>query len=698
MQVEIKMKTTDSERVTYGACYMCDMYCPTKIHVKDGKAVKVEMLDKKIIDLCPRWKAQLEFVYSPERILHPLKRVGDRGEGIFEQISWDMALDTIADKLNEVKTMNGAKSTAFYIAYTKEPRPYFRRLTYLYGSPNYCTETSSCFSAGWLAASINFGQDYGYFLADSRSIAPETQSKIIWSSTVRQSSPHFWQDYIDAVKRGMKLIVVDPRKTRIASMADIHLQLRPGTDGALALGIMNVIIKEGLYDKVFVENWTTGFEELREYVQQYTPEQVETITWVPASKIKDAALLFASNTPGKIHTSPGATIHHQNGVQNTRAIFLLSALTGSIEVPGGNRKIIDRAPTNDISLKSQISEMGPGLGSERFPLFTGMFKEMQANSLVNQINTDKPYPIKALVAAGLNIQFFANQNNLVKTLKKLDLIVDLDYFHTPATRISDIVLPISSWIERYILVLKPGGHIKLVEPAIAPVGETWPEWKIYFELAKKLGFADQFWDGDIEKCYNEILEPSGVTVAQLREKPEGISIPVAKRPAKYYEEHGFQTPSGKVEFASSILAENGYESLPVYREPVESPINSPELYKQYPLVLSTGARTINYTHSQHRNLKSLRRMMPNPLLEIHPVDALNRGISDGDRVSVTSPRGEALITARVTDKILKGVVQMPHHWPDKANANILIDDMYLDPISGFPGFKSQLCQLRKVDG
>ena len=675
---------------------MCDMYCPTKLHVKDGKAVKIEMLDKKTENLCPRWKAQLEFVYNPERILCPLKRVGERGEGKFRKISWDEALTKIADKLTELKTSIGAKATAFYIAYTKEPRPYFRRLAYLYGSPNYCTETSSCFSAGWLAASLTFGQDYGYFLQDSRSISQETKCKLVWSSTVRQSSPHFWQDYIDAVERGMKLIVVDPRRTRIASMADIHLQLRPGTDGALALGMMNVIINQGLYDKDFIDNWSNGFDKFSEYVQIFTPEHVSEITWVPADKITEAATLFASNTPTKIHTSPGSTIHHQNGVQNTRAILLLSALTGSIEVPGGNRKITAQAPIKDISLKERLPELGPGLGSVRFPLFTELFMEMQSNMLVSQINSGEPYPIKALIGAGLNIQFFANQRHLVETLKKLDLIVDIDYFHTPATRISDIVLPISSWLERHILILKAGGQIRLVEPAIEPIGDTLPEFMIYAKLAEKLGLKDQFWGGDIEKCFNEVLEPSCVSVEDLRAHPEGITVPVTPRPARYYLEHGFQTPSGKVEFKSSILAKYGYQPLPVYREPLESPINSPKLYKQFSLVLSTGARTISYTHSQHRNLKSLRRIMPEPLLEINPVDAKSRGISNGDRVMVTSPRGEVIIKAKVTDTILGGVVQMPHHWPDTANANNLSDDLNLDPISGFPAFKSQLCQVEKL--
>lgn len=685
----------NGEKVSHGACYMCDMYCATKIHVKDGKAVQIDMLDDKIRNLCPRWRSQLEMVYSPDRIMSPLRRTGERGEGKFEEISWDEALGAIAEKLKDLKQDYGAKATAFYIAYTKEPRPYFRRLTYLYGSPNYCTETSSCFSASWLAASLNFGQDYGYFLPDSRFISPATKSKIIWSSSVRQSAPHFWQDYLDAIDRGMKLIVVDPRETPIASKADIHLQLRPGTDGALALAMMNVIINEGLYDKKFVADWTVGFDELKEYVQGYTPEKGEEITWVPASKIIEAALMFAQNTPGKIHTSPGATIHHQNGVQNTRAIYLLAALIGNIEVEGGNRKTIDRAPVKDISLRDRMDEMGAGLGSEEFPLFTSMFKETQSNALVKQINSEKPYPIKALIGAGLNVQFFANQTHLVDTLSKLELVVDIDYFHTPATAISDIVLPISTWLERSTLICKPGGLVKLVEPAIKPVGNTMPEWQIYAELAKKLGFGDQYWDGDVYKCYEEILTPTGITVEELRANPEGLKHPVERRPERHYLANGFKTPSGKVEIVSSTLSDHGYDALPIYREPVESPISTPERFEKYPLVLTTGARKIMYTHSQHRGLPGLRKLMPEPLLELNTKDAKARGISNGDMVRVTSMRGEAQLRARVTDKILKGVAQMPHHWAPPANANVLSDDEHLDPISGFPAFKSLLCQVEK---
>ncbi|MDH5364208.1 MAG: molybdopterin-dependent oxidoreductase [Dehalococcoidia bacterium] len=687
----------EQEVVRDGACYMCGDYCPTKIHVRQGKAVHIDMLDQRIAEICPRWKAQLDFVYHPDRLKHPLKRVSDRGTGAFVRISWDEALDTIASKLQKAKTEYGAESVVFYVAYTKEPRPYFRRLTHAFGSPNYCTETSSCFSSGWLAASLNYGQDYGYFLVNSMMIDPATKCKLIWSSSVMNSSPRLWQDYLDAKQRGMRLIVVDPRRTKIASMADIYLQLRPGTDGALALGLMNVIINEQLYDKEFVEKWTVGFDDLKKLVQEYPPEKVEQITWVSADKVREAAILFATQKPAKIRTSPGATLHHHNGVQTTRAILLLSALTGNFEVPGGNQKSPDFPPTNDITLKERVANLPPGLGSDRFPLFTDMYGEMQSNVLADRIESGNPYPIKALFAAGLNLQFFPNYNRLVEHLKKLDMIVDTDYFHTPATHLADIVLPISSWLERHILVTTPAapGLIRLIEPAIEPVEESWPEWKIFSELAKRLGFGHEFWDGDIEKCFSYILEPTGITLKELREHPEGIQYPQSPRPAKSYEKAGFQTPSGKVEISSSILAKYGYEPLPVYKEPMESPVSRPDLTQSFPLVLTSGARTIYFTHSQHRNIPQLRKMVPEPLLEINPSDAEPRGIHSGDKVTVSSPRGSIELRANVTDTILSGVVHIPHHWPGKANVNILTDDRHLDPISGFPAFKSQPCQVTK---
>jgi len=685
----------EQEVVKDGICDMCMGCCPTKIHIRQGKATQIDMVSEKVADSCPRGKAQLDFVYHPDRLKYPLKRIGERGAGSFVPISWDEALDTIASKLQKVKAEYGAESVVFWISYTKEPRPYFHRLVHAFGSPNYCTETSNCFSATWLAATLTYGQDYGPLCEESAPIDPASKCKLIWGSSVENSSPLVWKDHLEARQKGLKLIVVDPCRTTIASMADIHLQLRPGTDGALALGLINVIINEQLYDKEFVEKWTVGFDGLKKLVKEYPPERVEQITGVPAAKVREAAILYATQKPAKIGMSACSTTHCSNGVQNHRAIILLPALTGNFEVPGGNRGVPDPLPTNGITLHERVADLPPGLGSDRFPIWTKLFREMESNVFADQIESGDPYPIKAVFGAGLNLMYFPNSNRFVENLKKLDFIVVTEYFHTPTTQFADIVLPISSWLERHILVTRPGGYVSLIEPAIEPVGESWPEWKIYFELAKRLGLGDEFWGGDFEKCLSYILEPSGITLEDLRQHPEGIKYPVSPRPARYYEKAGFQTPSGKVEIASSILAQHGHEPLPVYKESMENPVSRPDLAGSFPLTMMSGARKLAFIHSQYQNIPQLRKMVPEPLMEVNPSDAEPRGIQSGDMVMVSSPRGSMKLKADVTDIILPGMVMIPHQWPGEANVNVLVDDQNLDPLSGFAPFKSQLCQVTK---
>jgi anaerobic selenocysteine-containing dehydrogenase len=653
------------------------------------------MLNKAVINTCPRWKAQLDFIYHPERLLQPLKRIGQRGDGAFKPVSWDEALDTVATSLQKIKDEYGAESVVFYISFPKEPRPYLRRLAFAFGSPNYCTESSNCATAAMLADSLNYGPGSGAMPAGPMSIDPLAKCQLVWGSGVRQSSPEQWNDYLAAKKNGLKFITVDPRRTSLAAMSDIHLQLRPGSDGALALGIMNVIVKEQLYDREFVEKWTVGFQALKELVQEYPPERVEQITWVPAAKVREAAVMYATRKPAGLQVSPCTIVQCSNGVQNQRAILLLPALTGNISIPGESDGMPSGPRMNDISLRERLASLPAGFGAALFPIWTGMFQEMQSNLLAACIESNKPYPLKALFGAGINTTFFPNTNRLVASLKKLDFIVITEYFHTAATRLADVVLPISSWLERTILETNPlNGHIRLIEPAIEPVGETWPEWEIIAELAKRLGLGDYFWNGDFEKCLNYILAPLNITVDDLRRHTEGM--PANPRPAKHRQPAGFRTPSGKIEIASSILAQHGHKSLPVYQEPAESPLSRPDLARSFPLVLTTGGRTVVYTHSQYRNISRLRRMVPEPQLEINPADATPRGIQSGDIVTVSSPRGSIKLKAKVTDTILAGVVHAPHHWPGDANINILTDDSNLDPISGFAPFKSQLCQVTKL--
>jgi len=681
--------------VKEGICYMCTDSCPTKVHVQNGKAIKIDIVNDKVA-YCPRWKGQLDFVYHPDRLQYPVKRKGERGEGSWQRISWDEALGTVAENLQSAKDKYGPESVVFWVAYTKEPRPYFHRLTHAFGSPNYCTESSSCFSGTWMAAELTYGPDYGLLAAQSNIPDPASRCNMIWGSSIENSHPQSWLGYLAARDKGTKLIVIDPRVTTIASRADIHLQVRPGTDGALALGMINVIINENLHDKEFVEKWTVGFEGLKKLAQEYTPERAEQITRVPAAKIREAAILYATRKPAKIITAINSTTHHANGVQNHRAIILIAGITGNIEVAGGNRWTPHGQPVNDITLHERVADMPPGIGSIRFPIWTKRYREMQSNAIVDQIESGDPYPLKALFSAGLNVQFFPNSRHMAETFKKLDFIAVTEYFHTPGTQLADIVLPISSWLERHILIADLGvENIKLIEPAIEPIGESRSEWDIYSELAGRLGFGDLFWDGDFEKCVNYKLEPLNITCADLKQHPEGIKRPLPVRPEKHYEKAGFDTPSGKVEIASSVLTEHGLDPLPVYKEPPESPLSRPDLAEAYPLVLTSGARVLAYTHSQFRNVPPLRRLMPEPLVDINPSDASPRGINTGDTVTVSSPRGSIRIKASVTDTIMAGVVSIPHQWPDEANVNLLVDDLTLDPISGFLPCKSQLCQVVK---
>ncbi|MGD0779961.1 MAG: molybdopterin-dependent oxidoreductase [Dehalococcoidales bacterium] len=683
-----------SIEVKDGICYMCTNTCPTSVHVQDGKITKIDIVNPKVAH-CPRWKAQKDFVYHPDRLLHPLKRAGKRGEGKWLRISWDEALDTIASNLQAVKEKYGPESVVFWIAYPKEPRPYFHRLTHAFGSPNYCTESSNCFSGTWIAANLTYGAEWSYMAGSGSSVDPATKCKLIWGSGVI-SSPSVWQENMAAGEKGIKLIVVDPRHTAIAAKADIHLQLRPGTDGALALGFMNVIINENLYDKDFVTKWTVGFDDLKKLVQKYTPEHVSKITWVPAAKIIEAARLYASLKPARLHMSSNSTTHHNNGVQNHRAVILLAAITGNIGITGGNALgPHNTGKTNDITLHDRVNSMPPGVGATRFPIWTKRYHEMQSNAIADQIESGKPYPIKALFSGGLDIQFFGNSRRFAEDLNKLDFIAVSEYFHTPGTQLADIVLPIASWLERYILLTDFGGYVKIIQPAVKPLGECRPEFDIYAALAKRLSFGDLFWDGSFEKSIDHILEPMKITFNDLKQHPEGVKLNYQPRPEKHYEKTGFVTASGKVEIASGVLAEHGIDPLPVYKEPPESPLSRPDLVDAYPLVLTSGARVMAYTHSQFRNIPRLRKLMPEPLVDINPADASPRKIKTGNTVTITSPRGSIRMKANVTDSILAGVVSIPHHWPGEANANLLVDDKTLDPISGFLPCKSQLCQVTK---
>lgn len=684
------------ETVQRTICSMCTSgFCPTDVRVEDGRAVAVDIGAVP----CPRGKAQLEFVYHPDRLRRPLRRTGPRGTGQFAPVSWDLALGDIAAQLLKIRHRYGAESVVFFVGYTQEPRPYVQRLAHAFGSPNYVTESSCCFLATTLAAAATYGPAWRYFHY-SGALHPATRLHMLWSANPPVSSPPTVANLWEAQGRGTRLIVVDPRRTETARRADMHLQLRPGTDGALALALIHVIVAEGLYDHAFVKDWTVGFDSLVRLVEAFPPRRGQAITGVPADQIRETARLLARIKPAKIQFSASATVHAANGVQNHRAIILLPALTGNLDVPGGNMLPFDQPPPlRDISLRERLASLPPRIGTERFPFWSQVTDEGQLAGLADQIVSGRPYPIKALIGIGANVMMFADSARMREAWTQLDLLVFTDFFPTPTTDLGDYVLPAATYMEGPALVTGPpfspqAARVRYREAVLEPWGESRPDWWILFELAARLGLRDMFWQGDFERSVADILSPSGIDLAELRRHPEGLPLPTRPHEPWGYRHTGFDTPSGKVEIRSSLLEACGYEGLPVYREPTESP-RRPALAADYPLVLTTGARVPVYTHSQFRRVTSLQRQLPEPQLEVNPADASLRGIATGEQVVLSTLRGRIVVRAEVTDVVPPGVVQMGHGWP-QADVNLLTDGVQVDPISGFPAFKSLLCQVSRM--
>jgi len=670
-------------------CYMCTYDCPAKAYIDtSGQLVKVDG------QLCRRGRYQVELQYHPERLKYPLLR----RNGHLYRITWDEALDRITDQLLSARDTYGPESVVFFAGYPKEGWTLLQRLAYLFGSPHYLTELSFCFASASMAERLNYGPEYGNFINSGRIRFDETRCHLIWSSNPGHSAtPKAYADFLVACRRGMKLIVVDPRRTEVAETAEIHLQLRPGTDGALALGIIHVLVSENLYDTDFVKRWTIGFEDLCRLTAQYLPDRTAEITGVPAELIVAAARLYATSKPAKLQTSPCATTHTTNGVQNHRAVSLLPALTGNLDISGGNMLPDPTIPLSDVSLyKEKIKHLKPLAGELDFPIWSHMYQEGQANAIIDQIITGKPNPIKAMVGVGMNRMIWPNSERVKAAIQNLDFFTAIDYFETITTDEAQVILPAATWLERAALITRPGGFVQLREPVVEPAGEAWPDWKFLMELGKRLGLGSQLWEGDFDDYINELLKPAGITVDSLYQNPDGLHISTPPREPRSYEKTGFDTPSGKVEIRSSMLESQGYDPLPSYKEPEESPLSAPEVFIDYPLVFTTGGRSKAYTHSQFRQIKELQKVMPEPVVQISPADASARGIDHGDQVQVSSLRGSIKVKADVTDRLPTGVVHMYHSWAE-ADVNRLTDDQAIDPISGYPPFKSGLCEVERVD-
>jgi anaerobic selenocysteine-containing dehydrogenase len=672
-----------STRVAKSICRLCLSCCGIDAHVENGRLVKVSSMKEHPINrLCVKARAIPDWIYSPQRIAHPMRKVN----GAWQETSWDEAFGIIADKLAGIKERYGAKALVVHLGEpmvgVEVPRIAIRFCS-LYGTPNYTSGSSLCFAA----------KGIGHGLSISRRMFPlapsyqDTRCAVIWGRNPQQSKIGEQADVLSAKKRGAKLIVVDPRATPLARRADLHIQVRPGTDCALALALMHVIIAEELYDKAFVSKWTLGFDKLKEHVKEYSPEVVEKITWVPAVKIRQFARMYALNRPATI--TQGVSLDHCiNGVQNSRAISILIAITGNLDITGGNTY---NAPLPQTSLRAKgIVDIAEVIGAQ-YPIFNKFVSETSAMPVAKAIITGKPYPVKALIVQAANPALtWPDSRKVRQAFEKLELLVVSDHFMNETAKLADIFLPAAAFLERKIVIdyaTKGLPLIMLGQKAVEPPADCLEDWQLWSELGRKMGYAEHFPWRNADELFSQLLEPSGITLEQLEQNPGGIIYAQLDRQRKY-EEAGFDTPSGKVELFSQTMADYGYDPLPIFTPP-ESPS------ERYPFTLISGTRTIAFSHSQYRNIARLRKLVPQPLVEINLESARNLGVADGERVVVESAKGSISLKAKITAEVPAGVLSLQHGW-EEANVNILTDNEPHDPISGYPAFKTTLCRVRKI--
>jgi anaerobic selenocysteine-containing dehydrogenase len=682
-------------------CDICNphSHCGIDAYVKDGVVVRVEGSKNHPHSegtLCSKGSASRQYIYHKDRIRTPLMRRGERGSDDFEPVSWDEALDSIADMLLRIKVETGPESVVFFAGYTKWMRPFLKRMAHSFGSPNYCTESSTCHQAAAMAAKL----DYGYFGPPD---IKNAKCLLVWSSNPFHSNTSVARKLLDARERGLKIIEVGPLITPMTSHADIHLRMRPGTSGALALGMAHVIVEEGLYDREFVENWTLGFGDYRNYIRSFTPEETENITGVKAELVIRAARLYATTKPAAMITSASPTVHHTNGVQNHRALIALVGLTGNFDEPGGNYVVPPswlnmpsavRVRELEFTQSRQWEQMAPRLGQDAYPVWCRLVDQAQAMQLPFQIRSGKPYPIRALVGFGMRYRMWPGSDFMLESLKKLDFMVTVDLFMTDTCKLADVVLPACTSFERSELKIWTENYVMWTRPVIEALWESRSDADIIFDLARRIAPDDELMQKGYEASIDWILDPSHLTVEQLKEHPAGLTLKdITMPPYRKYKKKGFPTPSGKMELTSTVLKEAGLDPLPRFQEPKLSPRSTPESAEKFPLILTTGARLPMYQHSRTFRLGWTRSLRPDPTVDINPEDALKRCIAAGDWVSLSTARGSLRVRAHLTEMVPPGVVNIYHAWPD-ADVNQLVEPDYLDPISGFPGFKSLLCEVR----
>ncbi|MFQ5899698.1 MAG: molybdopterin-dependent oxidoreductase [Candidatus Methylomirabilia bacterium] len=706
-----------TDAIVRSTCWECSVKCGSLVHVRDGRVVKITSNPHHPHSegaFCVKgMNAPIAALERPDRPLYPLRRRDERGAGQWERISWDEALGEIASRLGEVKRRYGALAICGAVS-----NAYFSRgaamalLLRSLGTPNHMINQDLCQGCRNTGAMLT-----GLGAAPWNELK-ETRCVLIVGKSPSESDAVQWMHLKSAKRRGSTLIVVDPCRTQVARLGDLWLAVRPGADAALALSMIDVLFTEGLWDREFVGEWCVGTERLRERARQYPPGAAAEITALPPEQIVETARRFATEKPACLVLGHGIDAQ-ANGVQTARAFHCLLALTGNVDRPGANRMpkrlpgfrdYWDFVHDPEFRLPREIEEQI--IGGREFPFWAGpggWAKASHNPSVIRAILTGEPYPVRALYVSGVNIVCtYPGMQETIAALRSLDLLVAATDHMTPTAELADYVLPKTTVLEEEEVSWEPGGPcLSLTQRVVLPHGEARTDFEIAIGLRDKLrskGLID--YDLLPWRSHREFLEfqlkDTGIPLDDLRENgfyAIGFGY-------EGYRAQGFPTPSGKIELASSLLEQAGYEPLPDHVPPSYA-VPDPS----YPLTLLTGIRTMTYHHSRFRNHDWARKIQADPELRVHPATAARHGVAEGGWVWVETPRGNSRVRlrARLTDTVPPDVVTTGMGWwypeqPgfDHGALTVNVDAAIpygppWDPITGSAEARNVACRIRRAN-
>ena len=701
-----------TDRTVRTSCRGCHGVCQVLVHMDGDRITKVTGDPDSPTSrgyICPKGAAGPEILYHKDRLTHPLKRAGERGENRWKRISWDQAIAEIAERLGRVRQESG---TEYFAMAQGTGRPYTEftnRFAQAFGTPNFISPGHNCFIPRVISSSITTG---ALPIADIYGFGGILPAAVMnWGCNHAETGAAdgmcgamFKRAFLQAKKK----IVVDPRRIGLAESADYWLQLAPGSECALALAMINVIVTEDLYDHDFVEKYGFGFDRLANHVRPFTPSWAAPITHVPASLISETAKAFALTKPGCIQWGNGIDTS-TNAFQTGRALLILMGITGNIDVPGGN---VFWVPPKEIRPKShKLGDGKPGRGQfvtperkavvlsgTRFP-FT---PDCHTPTFWKSVVSGQPYRARALWIVGSNPLLTATQGLTIERALKdfLEYTVVSDLFMTPTAQLADLVLPAAHWLEQDDIVFMHEVWCVMMRKKLAQIGEARDDRDVILEVAHRLGLHEAFPWPDRYAYLDWLCEGTDMGFQELKEK----DIILGRMRYKKHEEQGFATPTHKFEFYSTVMEHAGRPPLPVYVEP---PLSSPEMARDYPLVLMSGTKGLYYFHSELHQIDSLRRRHPDPLVEINPETAAGLAIRDGEWVWVESPHAKVKLKARLFDGIAPDVVNAEHAWwypeappPDyrwkESCVNLLFGDDHFDPDNGAEPLKCYRCRISPV--